>query len=48
MNSEDKALIKKIYELSDEEVFEADKLYRRSGFSVCAAAKVIINRRKAG
>lgn len=45
MDSEDKKLIKELYNLTDKEVEEADKLYRRSYYSICGSAKVILKRR---
>jgi hypothetical protein len=44
-NSHDKDLVKRIYDLTELEVFEAEKLYVRSSFSVCKSAKIIKDRR---
>lgn len=46
MNDDDRALIKRLYDLNDDQVLEAEKLYYRSGFSICAAAKVIRDKTK--
>lgn len=46
MNKEDKDLIKRLYDLTDDEVFEAEKLYMRSSFSICKSAKIIVSRRE--
>jgi hypothetical protein len=46
MNDEDRILIKRLYGLSDKQVFETEKLYSRSSFSICAAAKVIRDKPK--
>ena len=47
-DSHDKGLVKKLYGLTDSEVFDAEKLFIRSSFSVCGAAKVIKDRRAKG
>ena len=46
MNDEDRELIKRLYGLDKDQVFEAEKLYNRSEFSICAAAKVIRDKSK--
>jgi hypothetical protein len=40
-SNDDKSLIIELYGLNSEQVFEAEKLYVRSSFSVCASAKII-------
>jgi hypothetical protein len=44
-SNDDKALIIKLYGLNSAQVFESEKLYVRSSFSVCASAKIIKNRK---
>ena len=46
MNDEDRELVKRLYGLSDEEVLETEKIYNRSGLSICAAAKIIRDKTK--
>jgi len=46
MDDEDRKMIKELYGLSDDEVFEAEKLYNKGSFSICKSAKIIRDRRK--
>ena len=45
ITDKDRALMKRLYGLTDKEVFEAEKVYYRSGVSILRAAKIILNRR---
>ena len=48
VNEDDKQFLREKYHLSEEEVFEAVKLYYRTTMSLCQAARVIISRRYKG
>jgi len=45
---EDKNLVIELYGLNKDELRSTEKLYHRSSFSVCAAAKIVLGRRKTG
>ncbi len=40
----DRKMIKRIYKLTDSEVFDVEKLSNRLGISPCAAAKIVKNK----
>ena len=48
VTKEDKNLIVELYGLNGDEIKEAEKLYHRSTFSICAAAKIVAGRRHTG
>ena len=48
ITNQDRQLIKEMYNLTEAEIFESIKLHKRSCFSLCAAAKIVVGRRQSG